>query len=724
MENRFQKFANRFAKFIAPDEPWRAIDYDKPIDELRNDIAALPEDQKKKALDIWADKQVAKERERGFKTYPNPARGIIGLGGLLDEGAALFESGLNAISGGRIGAPYDEALAVQRARERAERAANPGLALASDVAGGIVGGAPLARLATGAPTVLGNIGRGATYGASLGAVEGYTRGEGGVGERLENAAETAKFGGVAGAVLPIAGAAAARGYGAAREYVEPLAVQLRRGPEEAADAILANRMAREGLSPSSVRLDLQRGQTNAVMSGGASLTGRGSNISRAELPETIADVSDGFRRLTGSVYRAGGEAGDFARTTLERRQRGAENPWSRTQDLTRGQRERILDASERALLLRGADNARRTDMRLMMEQRRLSEPLYREAYENFDAFDLDPAIKATALVAQQYSGRIGATLQRAINLFRKSGPKGNQPFWVDDIRRFDAAKKELDDMIATARSSGQQNLTRELTEFKERLLNAVHGVDEAGRATRNLTYQQARQTWGSAAENREALELGRNAFKQDSDVTVDAYRELSSGQQQLFRIGFLSGLRREMARTRPGNDATQLFQEPRVRELMREIIPASARRGNVFYDRSGRFGDVLRREQRMAQTRNVVLGNSSTAMRQADDLNLAAETMSSMWDRLRAAPSFFNMGLEAVGSAIRSVFGYRQDVAMALAQRLLTQDRTVQNQILRRLQRRGGPDVFARFLREIDNGSARLSIAMQPAIASATTQDK
>lgn len=114
----------------------------------------------------------------------------------------------------------------------------------------------------------------------------------------------------------------------------------------------------------------------------------------------------------------------------------------------------------------------------------------------------------------------------------------------------------------------------------------------------------------------------------------------------------------------------------------------------------------------MVQTRNAAIGNSMTRRNQADDAIFAGEALQSMWDRFRQSPSLFNMGIEAIGTGIQRIFGYRQDVALALAQRLLEQDPTVRNQILRRLARRA-PDRFQAFADLLDRSNQGL-IASAP----------
>lgn len=713
------------------------LDFTRPIEELRGEIEQLPEGQKQQAYNQWAEQRVAKERAAGYAPLPEVARGIPIIGGLLDEGTAAIQSGLHSVSGGRVGAPYDEALAYERARLRQAEQANPALALGSQLTAGIVtGGSVLSRIAP-APTLAGRIGQGAVIGGTAGTAEGFVAGEGSAGERLQNAGTGMSVGGVIGSVLPVAGSVISRAYGAASDALGPTITRYMRGVEEAADDILARRIAREGSSPGQKRLDLQTGQQMARL----------SSNSRATLPETLADTSDDMQRLTGSVYRAGGEPGNFVRDTLTARQRGPANPYAPVPEgAPQGQRARVMDAAERALLIRSSGTARQTDQQIQRQMRQEADRLYDDAYRQSEAFDISNVLTSTAMQGMQYPDPIRKALNQAIALFtqpsvpgfarrqqqllnRLNRIEGDSPqaqrarmtivrqlealtdrqdmaraqrFPVNNVERFDAAKKALDDKIQTAQQAGEHNLARLLTGLKNDLLEAVH------RDGRNAAYQVARDAWGSAAERREAIELGRAALREGSEVGVEQFRSLAAGQQQLFRLGFLESLRNRMGSSKPGTDVTQIFQEQRVTDLMREIIPRSRGEAAVFANRPERFGEVMRREQRQVQTRNAVLGNSTTAQRHQDDAAFAGEALATMWNRFRQAPSLFSVGMEAIGTGIQRVFGYRQDVAMALARRLLESDPTVRNQILRRLQRRG-PSQFRQFITVLDQSTNTLA---------------
>lgn len=675
------------------------LDLSKPDDEIRKGIASLPETEKQKAHDIWADYRVTKLRNAGFDQHPDPAVGIPLIGGLLDEATAGIQSGLNALTDGHLGAPYDESLAFERARQRQAEAARPAEAAAGQLAAGAVAAGPIFGRISPAQTLIGRVGQGAALGGAVGAEEGFARGEGGVGERLNAAKAGASGGATIGGVLPIGGALATRAIGAAADTFAPTMTRFRAGPEEAADEILSRRLAREGSSPAQKRLDLQRGQA---------VDARLNANSSATLPETLADTSDQMQRLTGSLYRQGGEAGNFIRENLEGRQRGTANPFSPRAPNSDpdGQAARVMDATERALLIRSSSTARQTERQIAEDQARRGRQLYDQARQNSETFDLQPALDGMALRAQDYGGEFRNALNRAISLFRNEFPQRRA---VDNITRFDASKKALDDMIEGAQRQGQGNLVRELTQFKNSLLDSVHRVDANGNPTANLVYREARQTWGTAAENREAIDVGRGALRNGSEIGAENYRELSPGQQQLFRLGFLESLRNALSQKRPGNDITQLFQQARVRELMNEIIPRPNGRNAVFANRAERFGNLLNREERMVQTRNTVLGNSATGRNLQDDAAFGGDALAGMWNRFRQSPSLFNIGVEAIGTGIQKIFGYRQDVAVALARRLLEQDPTARNQILRRLRSRGGPGRVQQLVDHIDRSSLSLA---------------
>lgn len=705
-----------WSKFHASGPRDFGIDWSEPVETVRAKVAQLPEGDRDEALRQWADAFVAKEREQGGigQTINNAvrtaARGTM-VGSFLDEANAATQSALHGITGGYMGAPYDETLAYERAQDRAFDKANPVSSTVGQVASGIASGGLAYRAGPGiasaivggpaafvrpAETVLGNVVRGAAVGVPTGAVAGYGAGEGD--ERLDAARRGGIAGGVIGGVLPPVVAFGQYGIGQVADTFAPAIARMRHGPQAAADQIIANTARRSGQTPNSIAADIATNERAATM---------GSN-SVAESPTMLADTSDAMQRLTGSVYRTGGRAGDITRQALQSRQRGPENPYApRADETPQGQTERILDAYDRAMQIRTSGSARQTEAAMVAQQRAEGRRLYGEAYQNEDAFDIQPAIDGLALTIQQYPPPFAARLTRALRLFVTPTPN-RQGIWpVDNIRRFDAAKKSLDDMIDKAQRGGENNLARELTTFKDNLLQHVHAPGANGQP-RNPIYQEARDTWGSLAQEREAIDLGRAALREGSEISVEQFRALNPGQQRLFRIGLRESIRNALGTRKPGDDVTQLFQQRRVQELLNEAIPRS-RGVREFSDRPERFGQYMANEQRMVQTRNAALGNSATAQRQQDDLQMGADVLGTMWNRFRSAPSLFNMGIEALATGMNRVFGYRQDVALHLARQLTATNPRVRNGALTRMRRTMGQQRFRQFIEQLDGLGQALS---------------
>jgi hypothetical protein len=185
----------------AAKSPLDGIDFARPIEELRPEIAKLPEDQRKAALDKWADAETARITKAAGAPMPSPMRGSA-IGTFLDEASAGLNAAGNYVTGGMIGNNYDEALALQRARDRATEAAHPTASTVANIAGavGTAAATPMLRVAQGTGALATAANMGAT-GAAYGGLSGFGAGEGGVGDRLAKAGEGAAVGAAVGAPL-------------------------------------------------------------------------------------------------------------------------------------------------------------------------------------------------------------------------------------------------------------------------------------------------------------------------------------------------------------------------------------------------------------------------------------------------------------------------------------------------------------------------------------------
>ena len=732
-----------------------AIDWSRPVEDVRAEVGKLPPDQREDALRQWADAYVAKERgapkqEDDSTTWVGPvgwgpngpavrgpsvgdtvrnvARGTL-IGTFADELNAATNAGLHKVTGGKMGAPYDESVAYQRATDRAIDEESPVMSTATQLAGGLATGAPVANAVIGTgKTLLSRGARGAGLGAGYGYVAGVGNAEGDIGDRHEAGTQGAAFGATFGAALPVLTSAATYGAGKVADTVAPQIARFRHGPDASAETILAQRMKREGATPLGIADDLAQGKA-------ATQVGRGQSF--AEIPETIADTSNSMQRLVGSVYRAGGEAGNMVKGNLDARQRGPQNPYAPQKGEPPGQMAQTMDALDRAMGIRTSKGAHRTEQQVLKDMKDEADVFYKAARDKSDPFDLQPAFDAMAFKIQQYPPPFAAELSRALGLFvnpghtkanaamaavskglddlanvaneaqyknvlarinqgmsvlqGKDGAAAASRFAVDDIRRFDNAKKALDRMIE--KSAAEPSMKRELVDFKDSLMRQVHAPDATG-APRNQLYQRARDTYTEGYAQREALDLGRKALNENSEVTIDQFRALDEGQRKMFRIGLREAARNKMASMKPGSDVTQIFQQKRVQEILNEAIPGRTR--------PERFGEYMRRQQRMVQTRNKAIGGSETAERAQDDIDFSASVLSQMWNRFKNAPSLKGALIESIGAGLQSALAFRQDVAAALAKRLLETDPARQAAILASIQKRMGPDKFAEFADELD----------------------
>lgn len=709
------------------------IDWSGPDADVRAKVRALPADQQEDALTQWADAKIGREGTGGSATRMFN-RGLPIIGSVLDEGVAALKSGFSS------DIDYDEALALERAKDRKASEDTGWTGTGLSLLGGLAA-APFTPVARGA-TVLGDIAKGAAAGAGYGAVHGFGAGEGGLENRLSSAGTGAGYGAALGGGLSAAlqgGKALAPTVSAGMNQLRARLPQsvTRSDAEDVADKVIAGRLRRSGQSSDSVADDLAAGQYSARL----------DSKSEAVLPEMLADTSDDMQRLAGSVYRTGGEASGTIKPVLERRQRGPENPYApRADETPQGQIERIVDDFDRALLVKSSKGARATAKDLEAAQKARADELYERARAASEDFDLTPALTAARMQAQQIPGEIGDALHRAINLFDPASRVGSEireaarrqirhaddmlaaklrdgkeltqrdlqarvnleervnaslqraldaqaktaRMGVTDIRRFDNAKKALDQLIDTSRGEFGRptNLTRVLTQFKNDLISQVE------KDGRNALYREAREEFGSSGENIEAISLGRVAFKEDSEISVDTYRALTPAQKKLFRIGLRDALRLTLATKKPGDNATIPLQQRRVRELLSEVIPQSKGKNAEFADRPERFGDLMRREERMTQTKNAVLGNSATAQRVADDAEFASDALSKI---ITGGRSMANVALEAVGAGLQKVFGYRRDVAAAIARRLIETDPATRSQILSSIKAQESPQAFSEF---------------------------
>jgi DNA replication initiation complex subunit (GINS family) len=665
------------------------------------------------------------------------ARAGIGQGtlfGLGDEGMALIRA---------LGdETYSDALKDERAKVESFREENPGTALAAELAGSFV--TPGLGLATGAlraganATRLAKIGQGVKVGAGFGAAYGAASSEGGDGTILDQAYNRGKgalAGGILGAglggALPIATGAIG---GAARkvaDFASPAVARYTNGVDAAADTVMAQRLREAGDVPQAMRDQLAEAQRVGTFYGG------GRSASVTETPLALADVSPSMQKLAGSASRSSGEANARAEAFIGTRQTGVtpknesavrfadeggiahRNPLGPlSKDAApAGQYERVKDALTRSMTLEDKDfhkfgqNAYRTEQAMMASLKSEADKLYGEARKAAQNFNVQPVIRP---VVEKYASAVldmpigEATLvKRALRQFTT----GNGQL-VTSLDGFDKAKRVVDGLIGRARTSGDKNAERVLTGIKNDMIAAVDAAPGYGDK-----YKAARNYYSSQMEMKDAIDLGRQAFKENSDVVADQFGGLTEGQQKLFRLGLIESFEANIGRKKRTNDVTQIFETPRVQDLLRVVVPRTetatgrVKKGAVYADRPERLADLVGNEKTMVKSNNKILGNSATAERLADDAKFTRQGLGQMITNLRSSGGVTGVILEATATGLNKIFGMREDVAAEVGRRLFTAKPDDIERILQRLEK-ASPQKAARFYEFLSHASAATGAAV------------
>lgn len=686
-------------------------------------------------------------------TQQSYVQGLLRVG--LGQGAAFgfgdeIAAGIRALTG----ESYSDAVKDERAKVEAFRKQNPKAALAAEIGGsfltpgvGVAGGAVKT-----AATAGGRILQGAKVGAGFGLLgaAGSSEFAGNNRSFADNATDLAKnaaigttVGTVLGGALPAVGTVAGGLIERARDAISPSVARKQGGVEAAADQVIANRLKRAGKTEADIAADLAGGRNAAQLP-----------KSTALLPEAIIDADPTLQRLGGSVYRSGGQGANEVEAFIASRQGGEPEKGlfgrASARAVPQNQYERLNDDMARALGVKSKTPGKELTT-IRNEQRVLGNEDYRNAWAKQEEFDLSNALVGWELIRRNEVGTAEqAALSKALKMFTRPDANdsrmmklyeasdrlddlvskavqtgkmdlaeklqrraeivnkqleeahvriGSAPFPINNLERFDKAKRSLDGMISEAKNDNVKRLLRNL---KNDLLDVAHGGDRTN-PTKNIAYSEARDAWGSREALLDAAEMGRNYMLGKGNITAEDFRGLSSNaEKSMFRLFALEALKGQSGGKAlgPTTDFTRELYKPNVYSKLREIIPQG--------DTSEKLGELVRREGRISATAKEVLGNSKTAQRTQDDLDYAGrDLLGAAWSTFRSNGGVINLGLDAVKVGFERAFGFKDDMAKALAARLIELDPVKQQVLLTRIGQRMGPDKVDKFLAFMDK--ARLA---------------
>lgn len=664
----------------------------KSEDEARAMIAQLPEAQRDAGYNQWADAYVAKERAQGGvgMAVDNTVRGLARgtpIGSWLDEANASMSGVGSFVTGNGFDQGYNEAVAYQRAKDRAFDKANPALSTGLQIAGG-VGSAVAAAPAVlgGASSLGGAMVQGAKAGATGGAIYGAGLGEGTLTNRAGEAAQGAVLGGVIGGAAP----AIARGVGNMVGYVanraKPVPAALAPYERESVRT-LAEVVGNSGLNKSGVT---QR------------LADLGNDAITADLSRPLEDL-----------------AGGIAATPM----RGAQTVFNAVKDRASGAEQRVVGAVDQAL------GGKQNVPKLVQSISEKYKGAKNAAYEQFRSTPVPPTFELDDILETlKNEPQVLRTARRITGLKEGIGAGGTRQFFADiaddgtvTIKRvpnaveYDQIKKSLDLLARKSPEDGfiYGNLSRRLRQ----------AVDEAISPDDPLQsiYAKARALSAEEFEIKDALEAGKSAFARNlsPDEMAAELATMSQPAQDAYRIGARQSVRNTMesSATKFGQNADsagmRMLGSQSARAKIDTLNPGASRELSRILDAEGRF----------AATEQNVLQNSRTAARQAAQQMLPKGAMPRATGAGLANTSISGIVMEGVARTFNALRGgavkaRAENVVSDMAQMLTAQGATA-GEIVKALidynkslgASAMGADAIARLVRAAVDGTRQAAVS-------------
>jgi len=555
-------------------------------------------------------------------------RGIANVVPFLDEGVGKLGGALSWLGGGTFAEGENRALANARGMDAAAADYHP-LAFYGGQGAATLATLPLApELAIGKAAkgagLAAKVIRGAETGGAYSALYGAGAADGGIEGRAAGALGSGVAGAATGGLLPVAAAAAGAVLRPVGEFI-----RARRNPAETAARIVDKQIAAGGRDVGVVSRRM------------ADAAARGD-------PLSLADVGgDQVQRLGRTVINLGGPGASALKTKIN-----AEAV---------GQGARIAAAVDQHLGVPGTT--------YQEAKHAIMDARSHAATPHYDRFYQTPVPYSRRLegVLDTPAGRAGLAAARTNSLNRREpwaqwflnvAPDGTlinarrvpDARALDEVRR--AIRAQLEDAMAppagqpfarprdTPRSIAIRSVYDDLTD-------EMMAAGETRAGARNGPFAAANQAGLDNIQADEAIEFGRDIFKNDPRVIAQRmgqggpgrHRVFNAGQQELVRVGAADAVRQAVESGNfTANKLYKFFSSPedmaRLRPLFRTPRDFQAFRREML-------NEALKRKKLQAMT-----GNSTTAQQLADIQGTGnlEEMMQTATDLLRGRPWAAAMG--------------------------------------------------------------------------------
>lgn len=472
------------------------------------------------------DPRITKLQEPG--AAQRVLRGVPGLGGALDEIGAGADAAINWATGGRSGEPYEESLSRRRDAIAKSDAQNPVRNTVEAVAGGVASAAALPFFRPVAGNSIMATGTNAAVNAVPAAVAtGFTEGEGGVVNRLENAKDFATT------AAPVAFAFGAGGQAVANRLAGTPANSIARQ----ADNI--------GVEVPQFMEGGRASQQMASKMGAIPFVGDDINTAVRRTRDQLGQASE---RISNSLTQSGSlprEAGEAAR--------GALAEWA--DDGARAVSDRVYAPVNRAMrnVQAPLTNTQQAVGELNRQQGEAFSPIHNRAIGEVQNALNQPGLSFEGIT--RLRTRIGSMIDNSVDPENRTARAGLQAVYAGLSRDMEAAVTQQGGQQARDAWQRANAITRQIAERRDtvaRLIGANGDKAGEGLIDRIVTMagtkssadasrlQQARRimgadAWRHVAENSIAR-LGRNQSNEFSpDIFLKNYTQLShAGRQALF----------------------------------------------------------------------------------------------------------------------------------------------------------------------------------------------
>ncbi len=242
---------------------------------------------------------------------------------------------------------------------------------------------------------------------------------------------------------------------------------------------------------------------------------------------------------------------------------------------------------------------------------------------------------------------------------------------VPNMRLLDAGKRGLDAMIEenTDQFGKLNEMGRALVGVKQSYLSELDNINPA--------YKEARKAAGDYLSNVSAMRQGKDFSKMDSATIKNVFDKMDAGQQESFKAGVVKSIRDKIDNAPDSaNIYKQVFGRPEQRNRLQNIL------GEKEFNK---LSSDLASEQKLYRLRDEVLGGSPTASKQvaASEFNDEMIDLASSAARFGATKALIDKGTSLV---LRTFSGLSNKTASEVAKALYETDPTKKLQIMEKLR--------------------------------------